>query len=281
MSFIGFSQRAEALPSFARQTGQPCGTCHTDFPGLTPFGRLFKLNGYTTGGGKYRTTLFPFHDGAKKALADYAKKAKAEDSGDSAKKSPSDTSDTWVPPISMMTIFGFTHRDMSLDPDAASPFNPNDNVRVEQFSLFWGGAITEHIGVFSQFTYGGPPVGGPDPADPYSSMQWGWDNTDIRYANTGRLDKFDVIYGITANNNPTVGDPWNTTPAWGFPYAAAGDLAPGPGAATLIDGALGVRSQASAVTPGSTTSSTSNCPATARSASTRWPRSDSIRSARP
>ena len=23
---------ADALPSYARQTGQPCGTCHTDYP---------------------------------------------------------------------------------------------------------------------------------------------------------------------------------------------------------------------------------------------------------
>src|ERR1700674_4421465 len=60
ITVIGFTQPAQALPSFARQTGQPCGTCHTDFPGLTPFGRRFKLAGYTTGGGDFRTTLFPF-----------------------------------------------------------------------------------------------------------------------------------------------------------------------------------------------------------------------------
>src|ERR1700682_2580585 len=56
---IGFAPPAEALPSFARQTGQPCGACHTDFPALTPFGRRFKLLGYTVGGGKFRTTPFP------------------------------------------------------------------------------------------------------------------------------------------------------------------------------------------------------------------------------
>src|SRR5450631_4921669 len=61
---IGFASPAQALPSFARQTGQPCGTCHTDFPGLTPYGRRFKLLGYTTGGGAYRTTLFPNSRGA-------------------------------------------------------------------------------------------------------------------------------------------------------------------------------------------------------------------------
>lgn len=33
------------------QTGQACSACHTAFPELTPFGRAFKLNGYTMGGG--------------------------------------------------------------------------------------------------------------------------------------------------------------------------------------------------------------------------------------
>ena len=43
---------ASALPSFARQTGQQCAACHNGFPELTPYGRLFKLNGYTFGGGQ-------------------------------------------------------------------------------------------------------------------------------------------------------------------------------------------------------------------------------------
>jgi hypothetical protein len=44
-------QPASAVPSFARQTGQPCANCHTAFPELTPFGRRFKLSGYTLPGG--------------------------------------------------------------------------------------------------------------------------------------------------------------------------------------------------------------------------------------
>ena len=58
LSDDGFAPPAQALPSFARQTGQPCGTCHTDFPALTPYGRRFKLLGYTAGGGEFRTTPF-------------------------------------------------------------------------------------------------------------------------------------------------------------------------------------------------------------------------------
>lgn len=42
---------AQALPLFARQTGQNCLACHAggQFPELTPYGRMFKLTGYTIG----------------------------------------------------------------------------------------------------------------------------------------------------------------------------------------------------------------------------------------
>jgi len=42
---------ARALPVFARQTGQSCVACHAggQFPELTPYGRMFKVNGYTFG----------------------------------------------------------------------------------------------------------------------------------------------------------------------------------------------------------------------------------------
>src|ERR1039458_1408314 len=43
---------AQAVPSFSRQTGQACATCHTAFPELTPFGRHFKLTGHIEEGAK-------------------------------------------------------------------------------------------------------------------------------------------------------------------------------------------------------------------------------------
>jgi hypothetical protein len=235
-------QPAEALPSFARQTGQACGTCHTDYPGLTPYGRLFKLNGYTAGGGKFRTTIFPSWGNPDNALAAYAKKANGGD-GTTLSGQP-DMSGVWVPPISMMAIYGYTHT--KADQPMLSPYHTNDNANLGQLSFFYGGAITDHIGLFSQTTYGNAPPGGSAidpstgqpviPTDPCWNCEWAWDNTDLRYANTGKLGNWDVIYGITANNNPTVQDPWNTTPAWGFPYAGS-NVAPGPAAATQIDGA--------------------------------------------
>lgn len=44
---LGSPRGAYAIPSFARQTGLSCASCHTVFPHLTPFGRYFKLHGYT------------------------------------------------------------------------------------------------------------------------------------------------------------------------------------------------------------------------------------------
>src|SRR5438132_4250442 len=54
VAVIGLSpRRAVSLPLYARQTGQPCATCHTAFLELTPFGRRFKLGGYRLGGGDW------------------------------------------------------------------------------------------------------------------------------------------------------------------------------------------------------------------------------------
>ena len=40
---------AHAIPSYTRQTDQQCVACHVSFPELTPYGRYFKLTGYTIG----------------------------------------------------------------------------------------------------------------------------------------------------------------------------------------------------------------------------------------
>ena len=46
-----FAATAQAIPLFNRQTGQNCVACHAggQFPELTPYGRLFKMTGYTIG----------------------------------------------------------------------------------------------------------------------------------------------------------------------------------------------------------------------------------------
>jgi hypothetical protein len=59
------------------------------------------------------------------------------------------------------------------------------------------------------------------------------DNSDIRYANNTQVCDKDLIFGITVNNDPTVEDVWNTTPAFSFPYATS-NVAPTPIATPLI-----------------------------------------------
>src|SRR6516165_10165058 len=203
---IGYAVPARALPSYARQTGQPCGTCHTDFAGLTPYGRLFKIQGYTAGGGAYRSTLFP--DGSEPTGYVPPLLAKSIAAESSSSTSVSTEEKPYVPPLAMMAIAGFTHTEASLAPPTA-PFNPNNNVVVSPVSVFYGGAITDHIGAFQQVTWNAPPAGGFG-TDPFAAHTWTWDNTDLRYANSTWFGPFNVTYGITANNNPTVQDPWNT-----------------------------------------------------------------------
>jgi len=112
------------VPSFSRQTGLPCSACHYQFPQLTPFGRLFKLNGYSL-------------IGLKPIVEPNAKK------GAGLSLLP-------VPPLSMMIMASETHLTARL------PGAQNDAVQFpDQLSLFLGGALTPHIGSLFQVTYGG------------------------------------------------------------------------------------------------------------------------------
>src|SRR5579864_972703 len=96
------------------------------------------------------------------------------------------------------------------------PGTQNGSVEFpQQLSLFLAGAWSGNIGSFLQVTYNG------------QNDHFSIDNTDIRYANQTRLLNKDLHYGITLNNNPTVEDLWNSTPAWGFPFFSS-DVAPGP-----------------------------------------------------
>ncbi len=96
----------------------------------------------------------------------------------------------------------------------------------QQVSLFLGEEITPHLGTFLQFTYDA------------ASGAFGMDNADIRFATHGRVASKELLYGLSLNNNPTVQDVWNGSPAWRFPFASS-TVAPTPTAAPLLDGALG------------------------------------------
>ena len=178
---------ASAVPSFARQTGQPCATCHTAFPELTPFGRRFKLGGYTMGGG------LTFEE---------------------------------APPIAAMLAPTFTHTARNQDTPPAPGTSTNNNTVLQQASVFYGGTIYGNLGAFIQMTYDRATV-------TYVSRQY---RCPLR--GHDEISRLGSALRVSVNNNPTVQDVWNTTPAWGFPYIAS-SLAPQfspPG--TLIEGAL-------------------------------------------
>jgi len=179
-----FPQAVRALPLFARQTGQQCAACHNGFPELTPYGRLFKLNGYTWGGGQ-----------------------------------------SALPPISAMAVASFTNTQASQQGGAAPHYADNNNPAFDFVTVLYGGVLLPHVGLFGEATYDN--IG----------KTFGWDNTDLRYAQAMNVLGKDVVFGISANNSPTVQDIWNTTPAWGYPWLSSG-LAPAPAAGTLIEGAL-------------------------------------------
>ena len=107
-----------------------------------------------------------------------------------------------------------------------TPTTQNGNFEFPQdISLFLSGAWTSNVGSFLQVTY--------ETQGDHFSM----DNTDIRYANKTKLGGKELVYGLDLNNNPTLDDLWNSTPAWGYPWVAS-DVAPTPAAAAIINGTL-------------------------------------------
>ncbi len=111
------------IPSFSRQTGLACTACHTTFPQLTPFGRLFKLNGYTM-----------------------TAQQTVQAQGDSA-SGPSLRLDL-IPPLSAMVISSMSSVSRQV------PGEQNNSMAFPQeLGLFIGEAITPKIGTFLQMTY--------------------------------------------------------------------------------------------------------------------------------
>lgn len=129
-------------------------------------------------------------------------------------------------PLSAMAIASWTHTKKDQVP-APEHLDRNDNIVLDQASLFVAGGIGSHFGGFAQLvTYDGV------------ERHWSWDNIDLRAVTTAKLFGADSTLGLTLNNNPTAQDPWNTLPAWGFPFTDTA-VSPTPDAGELIDDPLG------------------------------------------
>ena len=180
---------ASAIPVFNRQTGQNCQACHAggQYPELTPYGRMFKLTGYTIGN---RTEI----------------------------------------PLAMMAVASVSSvRDTGKSDDPSADFSKNGKLIFAAASVFAGGRITDNLGAFLQYTY-----------DPYANLDASGkyhghaaaDNMDLRYADHVVGAAHDLVFGVSANNNPSVSDPWNTAAAW-MQYVPV----PSPSSSQFIDGA--------------------------------------------
>ena len=110
---------AKAVPAFAVQTAKPCQSCHVGGfgPQLTPYGREFKLRGYTERAGEDKP-IFNV-------------------------------------PLSMMAVASYvrTQKDQATPP--ADGFSTNNNTALDQVSLFLAGGLGSHLGGFVQTTYDG------------------------------------------------------------------------------------------------------------------------------
>src|ERR1700751_218074 len=142
-----------AVPSFARQTGMACEACHTVYPELTHFGRVFKANGYILSNVKQVRDV----TGKKEELLSLAQTV----------------------PLSIMAQISYTQMKTGV-PDLSSAGAPgvaqNGTAGFPQpLSLFYAGKIAPNFGAFFQLTY----------ANDAGTI--GIDNTDLRFADTALL----------------------------------------------------------------------------------------------
>ena len=177
------SFRANALPSYARQTGEQCAACHVGGfgPQLTPLGRQFKLNGYS--------------DGKR------------------------------VVPLSGMAVANFTHSASDRAAPVSGHDGVNDNVALQEASVFVAGRLARGLGTFIQTTY--------SEIDRHTAL----DHFEMRYAHPVSLGGEQGVLGVVVNNNPTLQDPWNSVGAWSFPYTSP-DLGFESAAASLLQGGV-------------------------------------------
>ncbi len=204
------SVNAWAVPSFTRQTGWSCATCHTSYPQLTPMGRMFKLMGYTT------TNLQPQQTIEAKV---------------------GNVVHLLLPRISQFSVFiqaADTHVAGGQAVFGATPranggtVGGNNNLQVpKQISLFYAGEITPRVGDFLHITYSGGNHGKPS--------NFGFDDSSIVRAQAWKLGRYNtLITGLDVNNTPSATDLWNTSTDWQAPFSSSNYTAAGQVPSTFI-----------------------------------------------
>lgn len=96
--------------------------------------------------------------------------------------------------------------------------------QLVQYSVFYGGKITDNLGAFAQMSGSNtwlPGTGVQPNSSPGKVGGPGVDNTELRYvhrfATSSSLEP-EAVLGVYVNNDYTMQDVWNTVPAWRFPW---------------------------------------------------------------
>lgn len=127
-------------------------------------------------------------------------------------------------PLDVTVTGGYNN--LSKGAPTPSPFSDDENLALQEVSVYFAGRISDHMGAFVKGTY-----------DNIFDTKT-WDNLDVRYARTVTLGGHSTVLGIDVNNNPTVQDLWSSLPVFSFPYLRS-ELVPLPRAAPIIHFALG------------------------------------------
>lgn len=112
---------AWSVPSMSRQTGMACAACHTVFPELTPFGRQFKLGGFSL----------------------------------SVPKAPDASELEKIPVAALLQVSRTSTRNTSTEGASSDDFPRDRDVIVQAAGLYWGGRIFDDFGALIQYNYNG------------------------------------------------------------------------------------------------------------------------------
>jgi hypothetical protein len=126
-------------------------------------------------------------------------------------------------PFSAMLLGTYAHQKTDLPPERIPDrFNRDKNAALQEASVFLAGRLGENVGSFTQITYSD------------ISRKTSLETLDLRLVADPRKD---LSVGVSLNNGPGVQDPFNTLPAWRFPYVS-GEFTDSPSYRPLLDGVL-------------------------------------------
>jgi hypothetical protein len=139
-------------------------------------------------------------------------------------------------PLAAMMQFSMTGLTKNHDNTGTQLMLRENDPQFDFLGIFAAGKLSDHAGMFVQWTYS-------NNSNQNSNGNFvghsGIDNTDIRYVINHDIFGKNTVFGLNINNNPSVQDVWNTTPAWGFPFNSPNLPIPGPSfSKSIIEGGL-------------------------------------------